>query len=139
MKIKETEKDSANSLGNSRAELALLKPEQRPGSSAIDFEHGLGEPSSVWWEAMNLSTRDKAGSQSAYCGLTGISTKSIQSEDGDWYTPPEFEILGGHGQSKNWRLSLRCYNWPLKFLIQVLQCGRGWGGQCFFLHCLHIT
>ncbi|XP_042115668.1 nuclear body protein SP140-like protein isoform X13 [Peromyscus maniculatus bairdii] len=48
----------------------------------------------------------------------GISTKSIQSEDGDWYTPPEFEILGGHGQSKNWRLSLRCYNWPLKFLIQ---------------------
>ncbi|KAL1788001.1 nuclear body SP140 isoform X1 [Sigmodon hispidus] len=48
----------------------------------------------------------------------GVSIKSIQTEDGDWYTPSEFETLGGYGPSKNWRLSLRCYRWPLKLLIQ---------------------
>lgn len=48
----------------------------------------------------------------------GISVMSIQCQDGKWVTPSEFEIMGGHGRSKNWKLSLRCYNWPLKFLIQ---------------------
>ncbi|XP_038196520.1 nuclear body protein SP140-like protein isoform X2 [Arvicola amphibius] len=48
----------------------------------------------------------------------GIFVKSIQSEAGDWYTPTEFENLGGHERSKNWKLSVRCYNLPLKVLIQ---------------------
>lgn len=69
-------------------------------------------------ELLPVTCGDKKGVLSKDKFKQGISMKSIQSEDGDWYTPPEFEILGGHGQSKNWRLSLRCYNWPLKFLIQ---------------------
>lgn len=75
----------------------------------------------VWREIKNLSPRDKAGSELTYCDLTGISVMSIQCQDGNWFTPTEFEIMGGRGPSKNWKLSLRCYNWPLKFLIQVLQ------------------
>jgi hypothetical protein len=48
----------------------------------------------------------------------GISVMSIQCQDGNWFTPSEFEMMGGYGKSKNWKLSLPCHNWPLKFLIQ---------------------
>lgn len=89
----------------------------------------------VRWEIMNLSPRDKAGSELTYCDLTGISVMSIQCQDGKWVTPSEFEIMGGHGRSKNWKLSLRCYNWPLKFLIQVLQMR---GGRSMLLLALFI-
>lgn len=67
--------------------------------------------------------RPRAGvfiaSSSVRSGLTGIHVKSIQSTEGKWFTPLEFEIEGGYEKCKNWRQSIRCSGWPLKELIKV--------------------
>lgn len=77
----------------------------------------------------NEAVRFKAELLPVTCGRTkgvlhkdkfklGISMRSIQSENGEWFTPSEFESLGGYEKSRNWRLSLRCYDRSLKFLMQ---------------------
>lgn len=121
MNMKEICKVSWSSLGNPRVELGLPKA----GRRLLTFSTALVALDPVWWEIMNLSPRYKAGSELTYCGLTGISVKSIQCQNGNWFTPSEFEMMGGYGKSKNWKLSLGCHNWPLKLLIQVLQMRRG--------------
>ncbi|XP_043557821.1 nuclear body protein SP140-like protein isoform X1 [Chiloscyllium plagiosum] len=71
------------------------------------------------------------------CGdITGIldkkrlacgSTTPCIKYDNEWCTPQQFEVNGGRGRSKNWKLSIRCKGYSLSKLLEnnYLVCPNG--------------
>ncbi|KAM8791698.1 nuclear body protein SP140-like protein [Rhynchonycteris naso] len=48
----------------------------------------------------------------------GATAKCIRREDGNWFTPREFEVVGGHEKWNNWRNTIRCRGTKLKQLME---------------------
>ncbi|XP_024419843.3 nuclear body protein SP140-like protein isoform X1 [Desmodus rotundus] len=49
----------------------------------------------------------------------GATRKCIRTEDGNWFTPREFEVRGGKDKASNWKTSLTCGRKTLKQLIEL--------------------
>ncbi|XP_054442083.1 nuclear body protein SP140-like [Pteronotus mesoamericanus] len=48
----------------------------------------------------------------------GVTVKCIRSEDGNWFTPREFEEKGDLAKASNWKTSLMCGGKTLKWLME---------------------
>ncbi|XP_036175407.1 nuclear body protein SP140-like protein isoform X5 [Myotis myotis] len=59
----------------------------------------------------------------------GATVKCIRREDGNWYTPREFEVAGGYEKSSNWKNSVCCGGTTLKNLKEYLPELPGKGGM----------
>ncbi|KAM5325259.1 nuclear body protein SP140-like protein isoform 2-T2 [Glossophaga mutica] len=49
----------------------------------------------------------------------GATRKCIRTEDGNWFTPREFEVRGGNEKANNWKTSLICGGKTLKRLMEL--------------------
>ncbi|XP_053775147.1 nuclear body protein SP140-like protein isoform X2 [Desmodus rotundus] len=48
----------------------------------------------------------------------GSTAKCIKTDDGNWFSPQEFEAAGGYKSSRNWKTNVRCGGKTLKRLME---------------------
>ncbi|XP_076153849.1 uncharacterized protein LOC143137498 isoform X3 [Alosa pseudoharengus] len=112
------EEEEQDQAGTSQVKTSVKKRKlQKPiyGSPLIK---GGGED--IWnWPMFKTQLPVTCGNKEGtlYRDKLAKGVRCIFHED-RWYTPGEFEKLGGKERSKNWKTSIRCRNTPLQKLIQ---------------------
>ncbi|XP_060759899.1 uncharacterized protein LOC132870279 [Neoarius graeffei] len=99
--------------------------EEEPGPSSVSRQKKLKPTFSLLLKKGELPVTcgDKKGT--LYPDKLARGDKCILYQD-RWFTPNEFERLGGKGRSKNWKLTVRYKNIPLQKLLKDgrLKCPR---------------
>ncbi|XP_016150226.1 nuclear body protein SP140-like protein [Sinocyclocheilus grahami] len=114
--------DSDDPDPSSASTPSLKKPGKKPSFSSLVKK---GEKQIWKWPVykthLPVTCGDKEGT--LYRDKMPRGEKCILSQ-GRWFTPNDFEKFAGKEKSKNWKLSIRCRNTPLKKLIEEehLQC-----------------
>uniref|UniRef100_A0A672T2A4 SP110 nuclear body protein, tandem duplicate 2 n=1 Tax=Sinocyclocheilus grahami TaxID=75366 RepID=A0A672T2A4_SINGR len=109
--------DSDDPDPSSASTPSLKKPGKKPSFSSLVKK---GEKQIWKWPVykthLPVTCGDKEGT--LYRDKMPRGEKCILSQ-GRWFTPNDFEKFAGKEKSKNWKLSIRCRNTPLKKLIEV--------------------
>ncbi|XP_016150273.1 nuclear body protein SP140-like protein isoform X3 [Sinocyclocheilus grahami] len=115
--------DSDDPDPSSASTPSLKKPGKKPSFSSLVKK---GENQEIWkWPIykthLPVTCGDKEGT--LYRDKMPRGEKCILSQ-GHWFTPNYFEKFAGKEKCKDWKLSIRCRNTPLKKLIEEehLQC-----------------
>uniref|UniRef100_A0A672RY61 SP110 nuclear body protein, tandem duplicate 2 n=1 Tax=Sinocyclocheilus grahami TaxID=75366 RepID=A0A672RY61_SINGR len=101
-------------------------------SSSLSFSASpvkKGDKQKIWkWPIYKIQLPVTCGNKEGtlYRDKLPKGEKCILSQ-GRWFTPTDFEKFAGKEKCKNWKLSIRCRNTPLKKLIE--QGGRGGGTE----------
>ncbi|XP_041825780.1 nuclear body protein SP140-like [Melanotaenia boesemani] len=101
---------------------AQLTPGQRRKSKKLSFSSPLkkGEKGDIWtWPLYKSQLPVKCGDAKGTLQRDRLAKgEKCIVVDKKWFTPAEFERLGGKGSCRNWKLSIRCQGTLLGKLIK---------------------